>query len=140
AVLVRGATVLDVDGARASDLRVGTNGRITENGPSLTPASGEDVIECAHRLIVPGGVDVHTHLHLPVGSVRVSDDFDTGTRAAAIGGTTTPADHLTAHRGEDPPPAVANWQGRGAAAGIHQGPPPNSTRPRAPTTGGPGAR
>jgi dihydropyrimidinase len=120
-VLLRGGTVLDVDGERASDVRIGTDGRITENAPALAPASGETVIECAHRLIVPGGVDVHTHLHLPVGSVRVSDDFDTGTRAAAIGGTTTVVDYVTAYRGEDPLAALATWQGWAAPACVDYG-------------------
>ena len=66
-------------------------------------------------LVVPGGVDVHTHLHLPVGAVRVSDDFDTGTIAAAIGGTTTIVDYVTAYRGEDPLDALATWRRLGRA-------------------------
>jgi dihydropyrimidinase len=45
-----------------------------------------------------------------VGQVRVSDDFDTGTRAAAVGGTTTIVDYVTAYRGEDPMAAMATWQ------------------------------
>src|SRR4051794_26000744 len=61
-------------------------------------------------LVVPGGVDVHPHLHLPVGQVQVSDDFDTGTRAAAVGGTTTIVDYVTAYRGEDPMDALATWR------------------------------
>ena len=93
----------------AADVRIGTDGRIAQCAPDLTTAPGETAVECAGRLVVPGGVDVHTHLHLPVGQVRVSDDFDTGTRAAAIGGTTMIIDYVTAYRGEDPLAALARW-------------------------------
>jgi dihydropyrimidinase len=109
-VLLAGGTVIDVDGTRAADVRVGANGRIDAVAPALAPRPGETVVDCADRLVVPGGVDVHTHLHLPVGAVRVSDDFDTGTRAAAIGGTTTIIDYVTAYRGENPLAALAKWK------------------------------
>jgi len=109
AVLLRGGTVLDVDGERRADLRVGRDGRIAAIAATLAPEPGEDVVECAGRLLVPGGVDVHTHLHLPVGEIRVSDDFLTGTVAAAIGGTTTIVDYVTAYRGQDPMHALATW-------------------------------
>jgi dihydropyrimidinase len=110
AVLLRGGTVLDVDGERRADLRIGTDGRVAAVAPVLAAEPGEDIVECAGRLLVPGGVDVHTHLHLPVGEVRVSDDFLTGTIAAAIGGTTTIVDYVTAYRGEDPMDALATWR------------------------------
>ena len=48
---------------------------------ALVPLDGETVVDCAGCLVVPGGIDVHTHLHLPVGAVHVSDDFASGTRA-----------------------------------------------------------
>ncbi|MEY2570912.1 MAG: dihydroorotase, partial [Acidimicrobiaceae bacterium] len=70
-MLLRGGTVIDVDGERAADVRVGVGGRIAEVGPSLPAGPREAVTDCAGMLVVPGGVDVHTHLHLPVGSVRV---------------------------------------------------------------------
>jgi dihydropyrimidinase len=88
-MLLAGGTVLDVDGERRADLQIGTDGRIRAVGLDLDRLAGETIIDCRNRLLVPGGVDVHTHLHLPVGNVRVSDDFATGTVAAAIGGTIT---------------------------------------------------
>lgn len=102
--------MLDVDGERSADVRTGRDGRIAEVAADLQLQPGEQVVECAARLVIPGGIDVHTHLHLPVGQVRVSDDFDTGTRAAAIGGTTTIIDYVTAYRGEDPLDALATWR------------------------------
>src|SRR3954451_18337266 len=109
-VLLTGGTVLDVDGERRADLRVGTDGRVAAVESDLERGPDEPVIDCTGRLLVPGGVDVHTHLHLPVGQVQVSDDFCTGTRAAAIGGTTTIVDYVTAYRGEDPMDALATWR------------------------------
>jgi dihydropyrimidinase len=108
-MLLAGGTVVDVDGSRTADVRV-TGERVAEVAPAMTPAPDEEVVDCAGRLVVPGGVDVHTHLHLPVGRVRVSDDFDTGSRAAAVGGTTTLVDYVTAYRGEDPLDALATWR------------------------------
>jgi dihydropyrimidinase len=109
-MLLEGGTIVDVDGHRRADLRIDASGRIGEVSADLQPDPREDVVDCAGCLVVPGGVDVHTHLHLPVGHVRVSDDFDTGTRAAAVGGTTTIIDYVTAYRGEDPMAALDTWR------------------------------
>jgi dihydropyrimidinase len=109
-VLLTNGVVVDVDGERRASVRVGTDGRITEVGDALVAHDRETVVDCTGCLVVPGGIDVHTHLHLPVGAVAVSDDFDTGTRAAAIGGTTTVVDYVTAYRGENPLDALATWR------------------------------
>ncbi|HLI25298.1 MAG TPA: dihydropyrimidinase [Acidimicrobiales bacterium] len=108
-MLIRGGRLVDAGGDRPGDLRVGSDGRIAEVGPELAPAPGEQIVDAGGLLVVPGGVDAHTHLHLPVGNVRVSDDFATGTVAAAVGGTTTVIDYVTAYRGEDPLDALATW-------------------------------
>ena len=108
-MLIRGGTLVDAAGQRPGELRVGTDGRIAEVGAELAPLPDEQIVDARDRLVVPGGIDVHTHMHLPVGAVRVSDDFATGTRAAAVGGTTTVVDYVTAYRGEDPLAALATW-------------------------------
>jgi dihydropyrimidinase len=120
-VLLANGTVLDVDGERAASVRTGRDGRIADVGAHLVAEPGEAVVDCAGRLVVPGGIDVHTHLHLPVGNVRVSDDFDTGTRAAAIGGTTTVVDYVTAYRGEEPLDALATWRAWAEPACVDYG-------------------
>jgi dihydropyrimidinase len=109
-MLIAGGTMVDVDGTRPADLRVGADGRVAEVGPALAPLDGEQVVDARDRLVVPGGVDAHTHMHLPVGAVRVSDDFASGTAAAAVGGTTTVIDYVTAYRGEDPLAALETWR------------------------------
>ena len=120
-MLLTGGIVLDVDGERAASLRVGRDGRVAAVGRDLVAEPGETVVDCTGRLVVPGGIDVHTHLHLPVGRVRVSDDFDTGTRAAAMGGTTTVVDYVTAYRGEDPLDALATWRSWAEPACVDYG-------------------
>ena len=120
-MLLTGGIVLDVDGERAASLRVGRDGRVAAVGRVLVAEPGETVVDCTGRLVVPGGIDVHTHLHLPVGRVRVSDDFDTGTRAAAMGGTTTVVDYVTAYRGEDPLDALATWRSWAEPACVDYG-------------------
>ncbi len=120
-VLIRGGRVVDVDGDRSADLRVGADGRVAELAPSIPASPGEEVVDAGGRLVVPGGVDAHTHLQLPVGRVRSSDDFASGTAAAAVGGTTTVVDYVTAYRGEDPLAALATWQRWAEPAAVDVG-------------------
>src|ERR1041384_317030 len=48
----------------------------------------DKTIDATNKLVIPGGIDPHTHMDLPFGGTSSSDDFETGTRAAAVGGTT----------------------------------------------------
>ena len=109
-MLIRHGIVVDVAGERPADVRVASDGRVSEVG-ELRPLPGENVHDATGKLVIPGGVDAHTHLNMPVGAVRVADDFASGTRAAAMGGTTSIVDYVTVQRGEDPMATVAVWQG-----------------------------
>ncbi len=120
-MLIRGGRLVDVVGDRGGDLRVGRDGRIDRVAPGLDPLDREEVVDAGGCLVVPGGVDAHTHLHLPVGEVRVSDDFRTGTAAAAVGGTTTVIDYVTGPRGADPLEALATWQRWAEPASVDVG-------------------
>ena len=71
--------------------------------------------------MVPGGVDAHTHLHLHVGAAEVSDDFASGTAAAAVGGTTTVIEYVTTTRGQRPLDALAAWQREAEPAAVDYG-------------------
>lgn len=66
-------------------------------------------IDAAGKLVIPGGIDPHTHMELPFGGTSSSDDFFTGTRAAAFGGTTTIIDFAVQNKGESMIQGVDNW-------------------------------
>ena len=102
-------------------MRLGPDGRIAEVATDLAPQAGEVVHDAAGKLVVPGGVDAHTHMQLPVGAVRVSDDFASGTRAAAVGGTTTIIDYVNVNRGQSPMAAVAQWRTSAEPAAVDWG-------------------
>src|SRR3954463_1684036 len=67
------------------------------------------VIYASGRLVIPGGIDPHTHMELPFGGTFASDDFFTGTRAAAFGGTTTIIDFAVQTKGESMTSGVDAW-------------------------------
>src|SRR6478672_13585860 len=67
------------------------------------------VIDASNKIVIPGGIDPHTHMELPFGGTSSSDDFFTGTRAAAFGGTTTIIDFAVQNKGESLIQGVDNW-------------------------------
>jgi dihydropyrimidinase len=85
--LIRNGTVVTSEGVREADVTV-RDGVITAIAKGLAPGAGQ-VIEAAGHLVLPGGVDPHVHLEAGTQGQRTADDFTTGTRAAALGGTTT---------------------------------------------------
>jgi dihydropyrimidinase len=72
----------------------------------------DKVIDATGKLVIPGGIDPHTHMELPFGGTQSSDDFFTGTRAAAFGGTTTIIDFAVQYKGESMIQAVDNWHAK----------------------------
>jgi dihydropyrimidinase len=106
--LVRNGTIVTAGDAYAADVYI-DQGVITAIGRGLaTPA--DTVVDATGRLVLPGGVDVHTHLDMPAGDTRSSDDFETGTIAAAHGGTTTIVDFATQDFGQGLYPALDAWR------------------------------
>jgi dihydropyrimidinase len=84
--LIKGGKVVNADGSRMADVLL-EGERIAKIGESLDiPA--DRVINASGKLVIPGGIDVHTHFDLPFGGTVSSDNFETGQRAAAFGGTT----------------------------------------------------
>ncbi len=79
-------------------------------------------IDAAGRLVMPGGVDPHTHMDMPFGGTRSADDFETGTRAAAFGGTTTIVDFAIQTKGQSTLQGLETWHEKAAGkAGIDYG-------------------
>jgi dihydropyrimidinase len=87
--------------------------------------AADKVIDAAGKYVIPGGIDVHTHMELPFGGTFASDTFETGTRAAAWGGVTTIVDMAVQRTGEDVQAGLAEWhrKAEGQCAidyGFHQ--------------------
>lgn len=79
-------------------------------------------IDAAGRLVIPGGVDPHTHMDMPFGGTTSADDFETGTRAAAFGGTTTIVDFAIQTKGHSTLEGLETWHEKAAGkAGIDYG-------------------
>ncbi len=114
--LLRHGTVVNADGKRRADVLVDGE-RVAAIGADL-PGPADRVIDVTGRLLLPGGVDVHTHLDLPVGDIRTSDDFATGTIAAACGGTTTIVDYATQARGGSLRAALDAWMARASGRAV----------------------
>src|SRR2546423_3733252 len=70
------------------------------------------VLDAAGKLVIPGGIDPHTHMELPFGGTQASDDFFTGTRAAAHGGTTTIIDFAVQYKGQTLTEGLDNWHAK----------------------------
>jgi dihydropyrimidinase len=115
-ILFRHGTVVNADGQRRADVLVDGE-RIAAIGDRLTGPADRS-IDAAGRLILPGGVDVHTHLDMPMGDLTTSDDFESGTIAAACGGTTTVVDYATQARGGTLADALAAWQARASGRAV----------------------
>ena len=90
------ASVL-IEGATIKDVRAGIDPR------------GHTAVDASGLLILPGGIDAHTHLDMPFGGTTSADDFETGTRAAAIGGTTTIVDFAIQPKGTKMRAALDTW-------------------------------
>ena len=75
----------------------------------LAGIPADETVDASGCYVIPGAVDVHTHLDMEVGVTRSSDDFASGTIAAACGGTTTVVDFATAYRGESLAEGLATW-------------------------------
>ena len=78
--------------------------------------TADEVVDAAGCYVIPGGVDVHTHMEMPFGGTTASDTFETGTAAAAWGGTTTIIDFAIQTPGEPVPECLERWHQK--AAGV----------------------
>jgi len=109
-LVISNATVIGPAGPVAADVAVDG-----ETIAAVTPGlaeRGRDVVDGSGKILIPGGVDVHVHLELPFCGTTSSDDWETGTRAAARGGVTTVIDFAIPYGSETLADAFANWSAK----------------------------
>jgi dihydropyrimidinase len=104
-ILIKSGTVISSSETTDADVLI-RDGVIARTGHGLAEDDADRIIDARGRYILPGGVDPHVHMHLPVAGGFSSDDFFTGSRAALYGGTTTIIDFVTPSRRESLPRAL----------------------------------
>jgi dihydropyrimidinase len=106
-IIKNGTIVTAIDTTRA-DIGI-ADGKISAIADQLPAENATRVIDAAEHLVLPGGIDVHTHLDMPFGGTTSADDFETGTIAAAFGGTTTLIDFAIQYKGQTLRHAFDTW-------------------------------
>jgi dihydropyrimidinase len=89
-ILIKNGTVVSATGSQRLDVLI-SGEMIARVGTGIS-VTGHEVADATGLLVMPGGIDVHTHLDMPFGGTTSADDYTTGTQAAAVGGTTTVID------------------------------------------------
>jgi dihydropyrimidinase len=105
--VIRNGTIVTATETFSADVGIAGE-KIAATGPQLS-TEGARVLDASGCYVIPGGVDVHTHLDMPLDAITSSDDFETGTIAAAFGGTTTIVDFATQSRGQTLRQAWETW-------------------------------
>jgi dihydropyrimidinase len=107
-MLIRNGTVVTARETRQADVLI-KDELIQEVRAGIPVNAGGTVIDAAGMYVMPGGIDAHTHLDMPFGGTVSADDFETGTRAAAFGGTTSIVDFAIQGRGTRMRDALDTW-------------------------------
>ena len=129
--LIRNGTVVNATGTARADVLVDgeTIAAVLAPGSSLLgvdlAGNVDSVVEAGGKYVIPGGIDAHTHMEMPFGGTEASDTFETGTRAAAWGGTTTAIDFAVQPIGTRIEESLATWHEKAAGNcaidyGFHQ--------------------
>jgi dihydropyrimidinase len=109
-VLIRGGTVVTAEGERRADVLC-EGGLIAAVGENLDAPTAARVIDAGGCYVMPGGIDPHTHMELPFMGTVASEDFFSGTSAAAAGGTTMIIDFVIPGPGDSVMEAYKTWRG-----------------------------
>ncbi len=100
--IIVGGSVVTATDTYVADVAI-TDGKVAAIGKDLPRDNATKVLDASAKYVLPGGIDVHTHLDMPFGGTTSADDFETGTRAAAFGGN----DHADRLRHPVQRPAIA---------------------------------
>jgi dihydropyrimidinase len=106
--IIKNATIVTAVDTTLADVGI-SGGKISAIAAQLPAENATQTIDASNRLLLPGGIDVHTHLDMPFGGTTSADDFQTGTIAAAFGGTTTLIDFAIQYKGQTLRHAFDTW-------------------------------
>src|SRR3982074_2101609 len=115
-IIVNGRVATATD-TYTSDVAI-NEGKISAVGNHLPRDNAGKIIDAAGKYVFPGGIDVHTHLDMPFGGTTSADDFETGTRAAAFGGTTTLIDFAIQYKGQTLRTAFDTWMQKASGKAV----------------------
>ena len=107
--LIRGGTVVTAADLYRGDVLI-EDEKISAIGTSFEGINADRTIDASGKYVIPGGIDVHTHLDMPFGGSTSADDFESGTVAAAHGGTTSVVDFAIQYRGQTLRQALDAWR------------------------------
>ncbi len=111
--LIANGTVVTAEGSHAADVLVdGETIALIGGDLAAVGVTADQTIDATGRYVIPGGIDPHTHMELPFGGTYAKDTFETGTRAAAFGGTTTIIDFPSQTRGRPLREALDTWMAK----------------------------
>ncbi|HEY3484547.1 MAG TPA: amidohydrolase family protein, partial [Ilumatobacteraceae bacterium] len=113
--LVTNGTIVSAEGRSPGDVLIDGETIAAVLAPGQAEALGitaDRTIDASGKYVIPGGVDVHTHMELPFGGTNASDTFETGTIAAAWGGVTTIVDMAVQRTGENVHEGLAEWHAK----------------------------
>jgi dihydropyrimidinase len=111
--LIRNGTIVTADGSSVADVLVDGE-TVALIGADLAAAgiSADETIDATGKYVIPGAIDVHTHMELPFGGTFAKDTFESGTRAAAFGGTTSIVDFAVQSRGASLREGLDAWHAK----------------------------
>ena len=111
--LITNGTIVTADGSYPADVLIDGE-TIAQIGRDLAAAgvTADETIDATDRYVIPGGIDVHTHMELPFGGTFAKDTFETGTRAAAFGGTTSIVDFAVQSKGSSLRAGLDAWHAK----------------------------
>jgi dihydropyrimidinase len=115
--IIRNGSVVTATDTYQADIGI-ANGKIAAIAKDLPTQSASQILDAAGRLVLPGGIDVHTHLDMPFGGTNSADDFETGTRAAAFGGTTTLIDFAIQYKNQPLRQAFDTWMAKASNKAV----------------------
>jgi dihydropyrimidinase len=115
-LVVNGRVVTATD-TYSSDIAINA-GKVEAIGKNLSRENAKKIIDAKGKYVLPGGIDVHTHLDMPFGGTTSADDFETGTRAAAFGGTTTLIDFAIQYKGQTLRTAFDTWMQKASGKAV----------------------